>query len=222
VERHLRPDGGIVLTQWLRRTHGWFGLWGATLGLLFGFSGIWLNHRAVLKLPLAVERQNAQIALPDPPPASPDAMVAWLRDALKIEEAPSSVRVEKARPVPWAERGASGSGGGPTLMQPERWVFNFGGPHAMLQIESWVGNRSVSVQRTDNGVIATLTNLHKGVGMPLPWILLVDTLAGSLIFLSLSGLLLWWQTHRGRRSGLLILATCATVVVSLAVSRVLA
>ena len=214
----MTPAGRVAFTQWLRRTHGWFGLWGATLGLLFGFSGIWLNHRAVLKLPLAVERQNAQIALPDPPPATPDAMVAWLRDALKIDEAPSNVRVEKARPVAWTERGASG----PKLMQPERWTINFGGPHTMLQVESWVGNRSASVQRTDNGVIATLTNLHKGIGMPVPWILLVDTLAGSLIFLSLSGLLLWWQTHRGRRWGLAIFATCLAVVLSLAVSRAVA
>ena len=28
-------------------------------------------------------------------------------------------------------------------MQPERRTFNFGGPHAMLQVEYWVGNRSV-------------------------------------------------------------------------------
>ena len=218
----MTPQNRIVFTQWLRRTHGWFGLWGATLGLLFGFSGIWLNHRAVLKLPLAVERQNSQIALPEPPPATPDAMVAWLRDALKIDEAPSNVRIEKARAVAWADRGASGTPGAPgapKLMQPERWTINFGGPHTMLQVESWVGNRSVSLQRTDNGVIATLTNLHKGVGMPVPWILLVDTLAGSLIFLSLSGLLLWWQTHRNSKRELLIFGASAAVVIGLAVSR---
>jgi len=39
--------------QGLRRTHGWFGLWGAVLGLLFGVAGIWLNHRAIMKLPIA-------------------------------------------------------------------------------------------------------------------------------------------------------------------------
>ena len=209
-------------TVWLRRTHGWFGLWGATLGLLFGFSGIWLNHRAVLKLPLAQERQNTQIALPDPAPATPEAMTAWLRESLQLTEGPSSVRIDKARPVAWAERGGSGAAGAPRLMQPERWVFNFGSPRSQLQIEAWAGNRSVSVQRTDNGLVATLTNLHKGVGMPVYWILLVDTLAGSLIFLSLSGVLLWWQTHRRRPRGALILAVCALLVVGLATVRVMA
>ena len=59
---------------WLRTSHGWIGLWGAVLGLLFGFSGIWLNHRSVLKLPTAQVRSNAQVALPDPVPASAEEM----------------------------------------------------------------------------------------------------------------------------------------------------
>ena len=69
-------------------------------------------------------------------------------------------------------------------MQPERWTLNFGGPNKVIQVEYWVGNKSVGVRTTENGFVATLTNLHKGVGMPVPWILLIDTLAGSLIFLS--------------------------------------
>ena len=37
---------------WIARLHGWIGLWGAVLGLVFGVSGFVLNHRAVLKLDL--------------------------------------------------------------------------------------------------------------------------------------------------------------------------
>ena len=89
-------------------------------------------------------------------------------------------------------------------MQPERWIFNFGGPNSVMQVEYWGGNKSASVRTTQNGFIATLTNLHKGVGMPIPWILLIDTLAGSLIFLSISGLILWWETNRRRTLGIAI------------------
>jgi len=32
--------------KWLRKVHGWVGLWGAVLGLLFGTTGFLLNHRA--------------------------------------------------------------------------------------------------------------------------------------------------------------------------------
>lgn len=48
--RRRRRAGFIV---WLRRAHGWIGLWGATLGLLFGSTGILLNHRALLRIPAA-------------------------------------------------------------------------------------------------------------------------------------------------------------------------
>ena len=29
------------ILQWLRKFHGWIGLWGAVLGLLFGTAGLW-------------------------------------------------------------------------------------------------------------------------------------------------------------------------------------
>ena len=216
----MSPDARLTFVIWLRRTHRWFGLWGATFGLLVGFSGIWLNHRAVLKLPFAQETQSLQIALPDPAPADPQALAAWLQTALQLDAPTTSTRVEKARPVAWAERAASGSASsGRRLMQPEHWIVNFGGPHTTLQAEVWAGNRSVSLRRVDNGFVGTLTNLHKGIGMPIVWILLVDTLAGSLFFLSMSGVLLWWQTRQRRGREGLIFAASALLIVGLAVSR---
>jgi uncharacterized protein len=201
------------LVHWLRRTHGWFGLWGATLGLLAGTSGVWLNHRAVLKLDLPGQHQaNGQVSLPDPVPETPEAMGAWLQGALKLERPANNMRVERGRPVPW---GAKGDDQKP-LMQPARWTFNFGGPNRVIQAEYWQGNKSVSVRTTENGFVATLTNLHKGVGMPVPWILLIDTLAGSIIFLSLSGVLLWWYTNRRRQVGLAIFGTSVLVTAGLA------
>jgi hypothetical protein len=161
-----------------------------------GFSGIWLNHRNVMKLQLPDQQQiNAQLVLPDPRPETIDALAAWLQQALKVDQPANNMRVERSRPVAWAERGAERSGEGRPLMQPERWTLNFGGPNRIIQVEYWVGNKSVGVRTTENGFVATLTNLHKGVGMPMPWILLIDTLAGSLIFLSLSGVILWWETN---------------------------
>ncbi|HZQ00445.1 MAG TPA: PepSY-associated TM helix domain-containing protein [Reyranella sp.] len=203
----------LKAVHWLRKTHGWFGLWGAILGLLAGFSGIWLNHRATLKLDLPGQRQiNAQIALPEPAPATPQAMAAWLQDALKLDRPANNLRVERARPVPWSEKGQEQS----PLMQPARWTFSFGGPNRVIQIEYWQGNRSASVRTTENGFVATLTNLHKGVGMPVAWVLLIDTLAGSLIFLTLSGVVLWWTTNRRKRVGIAIFGASVALTVGLA------
>jgi hypothetical protein len=211
-----------ALLFWLRRTHGWFGLWGALFGLLSGSSGVWLNHRATMKLELPGQTiANAQLALPDPAPGTAQDMAAWLQQALKLERAAFNVRIERARPVPWLEKAdAERTGGGErplqTLRQPERWLINLGGPDRLVQAEYWVGNRSVGLRTTENGFIATLTNLHKGTAMPVPWVLLVDTVAGSLIFLSLSGALLWWMTNRRRRLGLAILGASVSVTVGLA------
>jgi hypothetical protein len=211
VAAGLRTPGvRVTAVAWLRKSHGWIGLWGATLGMLFGTSGIWLNHRAVLKLPIEQTRSSAQLALPDPPPADAQALARWLQGALHQAAPASNVRIEPAKPVAWMER-SKGEGGdrtaasaSPALTQPEHWTIAFGGPKELVQAEYWAGNRSVSVRRTANGLIGTLANLHKGVGMPVAWILLVDTLAGSMILLSLSGLALWMLTRRRRAVGLAI------------------
>jgi hypothetical protein len=206
----------LLAVQWLRRTHGWIGLWGATLGLLFGLSGIWLNHRAILKLPaMAQQRVNTQIALPEPAPADAAALAVWLQTALKLDAPASSVKTDAARPVAWTEKGDQTT---TVLMQPEHWTINYGGPRHSVQAEAWAGNRSVSVRTLDNGLLGTLTNLHKGTGMTVPWILLVDTLAGGLILLSLSGLALWTLSNRRRAVGGAIFGTALLVTAALAIS----
>ena len=210
----------LTFTRWVRKTHGWFGLWGALLGLMMGVSGIWLNHRSTMKLDLPDHQQtSAQIALPDPRPETANAMAAWLQGVLKADRPANNIRIERSRPVPWAERGGAERGGeGRPAMQPERWTFAFGGPNKLMQVEYWVGNRSASVRTTQNGLIATLTNLHKGTTMPAPWILLIDTLAGAMIFLSISGVILWWETHRRRLAGIVIFGISVIVTVTLAMS----
>jgi hypothetical protein len=187
------PARRALFLKWLRKMHGWIGLWGAALGLLFGTSGILLNHRAVLKIPAAqTQESTVQLPLPSPSPADADALAAWLRQALALDRAPGRVKAEPARPVAWGDR---------ALRQPARWSVSFVAPQMNVQAEYWVGNNFVSVKRSDNNAFATLANLHKGTGMGLAWILLVDTLAGSIILLSLSGVLLWTMLNRRRMLG---------------------
>jgi hypothetical protein len=223
----LRVNPPVTFVRWVRRTHGWFGLWGALLGLMMGVSGVWLNHRATLKLELPAQQQaNGQIALPDPAPATAPEMAAWLQGALKADRPANTMRVERARPVPWAERsaergseqrGGDRAGGRAAADAARALDLQFRRPQpghsGRVLGRQQVGQRP----HHTNGFIATLTNLHKGVGMPIPWILLIDTLAGSLIFLSLSGLILWWETNRRRRLGIAIFGAAVTATVGLAV-----
>ena len=192
----MTPTGSLRL---LRTAHGWIGLWGATLGLLFGFTGILLNHRTLMKIPAGVTQESSiELTLPAPPPGSAQALADWLQHELKLERAADRVRVEPARQVAWGDQ---------SLRQPERWQFNFSAPHNSLQAEYWAGNAHVSVKRSANNLYATLMNLHKGVGMDAAWILFADSIAGSILLLSLSGVMLWTRFERGR-----FLGACLTLV----------
>ena len=106
-----RVNRKVAFVRWVRHTHGWFGLWGALLGLMMGVSGVWLNHRAVLKLPLPDQhRSDGRLTVPEPRPATADAMAAWLQQSLKADRPAVNVRVERGRAAPWAERGGEGRG----------------------------------------------------------------------------------------------------------------
>ena len=200
--------------NWVRKTHGWIGLWGALLGLVFGMSGIWLNHRAILKLPPVTQlRTKVQLQVPDSAATAPEKMENWLQTELNLKGPANNVRIEPSRAFAWNQlvdapaqhtESADAHTSAAPNRQPERWQFNFGGPNTLTQVEYWVGNRSVSVQNTSNGILATLTNLHKGTGMSAPWILLIDSIAGSMIFLSISGVILWVQMNRRRALGISI------------------
>ena len=92
--------------KWLRKVHGWVGLWGAVLGMLFGTTGFLLNHRAG---PLKVstgEPQVEQLQLPLPQKGfkSPAEMGHWLKTELKIDGKPGRARREPAHPVAWGDQ----------------------------------------------------------------------------------------------------------------------
>lgn len=196
VEPPPTPSRSAIAVQWLHKMHVWVGLWGAVLGLLFGATGILLNHGSALPASAEANQETTvQLPLPAPAPRTPDAMAAWLKRSLRLEREPASVRAEAARAVAWGDR---------TLVQPARWSASFEAPSGSVRAEYWVGNSYVTLERSSNNFLTTLSNLHKGTGMGLAWVLLVDTVAGSIILLSLSGVLLWALTSRRRTVGIVI------------------
>jgi hypothetical protein len=186
----IRQPKRLPWLKWLRRIHAWVGLWGAALGLLFGVSGILLNHRTIMKIPAArMEQSQIELALPTPLPADAKALAEWLKIQLNIDREPNKIITEPAKTVTWA---------GQTFQQPGLWRMDFINPQQSVNAEYWVGNAFVSIKRQDANIFAFITRLHKGVGMGTAWVLLADTLAGGLVFLSLTGLLLWTKLHGPR------------------------
>lgn len=195
--------------KWLRKTHSWIGLWGAVLGLLFGVTGFLLNHRSILNIPVAqTQETTVQLALPNPIPEDAKAMALWLQDELASDREASKVKIDASRTVAWGDK---------TVKQPAHWLVNFTSPSLNLQADYWVGNTFVTLKRSENNVFATLNNLHKGSGLGMGWVILVDTLAGSIIFLSVTGVILWSQLNRRRLIGAAIVTTSfvLTVILSL-------
>ena len=83
--------------KWLRRTHAWLGLWGAALGILFGVTGILLNHRGTLKINAAkTDRIERELSLPDPKPENIEMFAEWLQVELGLDEKWSRVRSQQA------------------------------------------------------------------------------------------------------------------------------
>jgi hypothetical protein len=206
----MPPAGSrrITFIKWLRKVHSWIGLWGAALGLLMGTSGFLLNHRAG---PLRVSTgepqvESLQVRLPQPAPESPRDLAKWLKQELKVQGKPGRMQKEPSHPVAWGDRKA---------IQPERWQITFATPNENTSAEYWVGNDYVSVKRSANTFLATLTNLHKGVGLSVGWVLLIDTFAGGVILLSLTGVLLWTQLNKRRTIGaVLVLGSIVAAIVA--------
>ena len=193
--------------KWLRKVHGWVGLWGAVLGLMFGVTGFLLNHRAgPLKVSTGEPQvDEMQLAVPQKGWHSPAEMTNWLTGELKVDGKPGRVRREPAHAVAWGDR---------STVQPEFWQVGIMAPGQNVQAEYWVGNGFVAVKRTQNTFLATMNNLHKGVGLSVGWVLLIDTIAGSLILLSLTGVLLWTELNKRKTVGVVLVA--ASIVAALA------
>lgn len=81
----------------------------------------------------------------------------------------------------------------------------FDAPERYARGEYWVGNRTVAVKLFEADALSTLKRLHMGSSNDSAWILLADALAGGLIFLALSGSLLWTRLSGPKLAGAALL-----------------
>ncbi|MFG0228238.1 PepSY-associated TM helix domain-containing protein [Achromobacter sp. 413638] len=195
----------------LRKAHGWLGLWGALLGLLFGVSGIIQNHRAVLKIDMpgpVVETLHLQ-APADLPRTDAD-VARWLQQALRLDKPAERIRKEPARDVRWGDTVAR---------QPERWQALFRAPGYQVQVEFWPQSGMASARRSTASWWGVIQNFHRANGAGVAWVLLSDTIGGALIALCLTGVLLWTELEKRKLIGAAVaLASLATTVAAVALS----
>jgi hypothetical protein len=199
-----RSSGRLTFIRWLRKFHGWIGLWGAIFGLFFGTTGFLQNHRGTLRIPTAPPVVSTmQMPVPTPPPHSAKDLATYVQEQLNLER-PGRVRREPSQAVSWGDR---------TVIQPEHWTVRYMTPKASVEADYWKGGSFININRRDNGVIAIMESLHRGDGVKVGWVLVADSMAGSLILLSITGVLLWTELNRRKLIGASIF--CAAVVVGL-------
>lgn len=184
--------------RWLKRTHAWTGFWGAMIFLLLGTSGFLLNHRNTMKIETGepVEVSAMDIAVPAGSIADEEALGRWAQRELGLESEPRPPRGGGG------ERGGEGRAPKSFLGQPrpeaESWSLNFNHPNGRVTVEHVSGSASVSVKQEAQTPLGFIKNLHKGSGLGVAWVLFIDTIAGALIVMSLTGFLLWTRLHGSR------------------------
>ena len=205
----------------LRKIHGWLGLWGALLGLLFGVSGFLLNHRAVMKIP-AVQMEASEIQLPmvTPYPENDKAFTRYIQTAMNIHHEPVKPKVERGDKPKLPSQEAQPSEAtflDKTIPQPKTLKVSFQLPQARIDAEYVIGNQYARIKREDANVWGFITRMHKGVGANAAWVLLADSIAGALFILSITGVLLWTKMRQSRlvMAGLIGSSTLLTIWITL-------
>ena len=92
--------------------------------------------------------------------------------------------------------------------------------HATKIVVSDSGSNAVSVERREQGLVGTIETLHKSNGTAIGWILLADSFAGSMILLSLTGVILWTGLNRRRTVGASIFIVSIMAIIAFAAQSV--
>lgn len=193
-----------VLT-WLRRTHAWTGVYGALFFFCLGLTGFYLNHRtAIMHIEGGSSREVASLSVPVEPGVitSEESLAAWMKSQFSIGAEPSRGRPRPGGPVTFNGQAAE---------QAPVYTVSFRGPNAVISGEYEAGANRVAVKRTNASLLKGLVDMHKVVGVGALFILIMDTMAGAMMFMSISGVLLWTRLHGPRLAAVGIVSAVAVM-----------
>ncbi len=177
----------------LKRVHAWTGFWGAALFLLLGTSGVLLNHRSVLPIDVGGSVEVSTILLSVKPGiiTTEAALGSWAQHELRLSTPPRAPAPDPkaAKPLRFLGR---------DMVAAASWSRIFYLPNQKVTVDYIPGSTGVSAKVETLGVLAIIKNLHKGTGLGVMWVLFIDTIAGALVAMSITGFLLWSRLHGPR------------------------
>lgn len=168
--------------RWIRQLHLWIGAWGALAAIVYGCTGLVMNHRfgdSAWPQGDSNEAGRATLAVPVEARATPEQLSLWLKQAQGLD-----AQVIRKSPPP----GGDAKG-------PQKWSLSGGTASDAWSVDYVPGDATTEVKHTQHTLLAAFNRLHKGVGGGLGWRLLADSFALCMMLLGLSGLYMW---ARGR------------------------
>lgn len=190
----------------IRQVHLWIGAWGALAAVVYGFSGLVMNHRfgdAAWPQGESEELGRESIAIPAPARNSPEALSLWLRENRQLD----AQVIRKGGPGGPGGAAARGESRGPA----PKWNLSGGTAREAWSLEYAPGADSAELKRSEHSPLAVVNRLHKGVGGGWAWIALADSFAIGMLLLGLSGLWMWLRGRRARDVAISVFALSSAV-----------
>ena len=172
--------------RWIRQFHLWIGAWGALAAILYGITGLVMNHRfgdGAWPQGDSNEAGKTTLAIPAEARATPEQLSLWLRASQQLD----AQVIRKGKPDDKAPK----------------WSLSGGSASNSWSLEYAPGKETAELKRNSHTTLAAFNRLHKGVGGGGWWILLADSFAIGMLLLGMSGI---WMWARGRSAKEMLLS----------------
>ncbi len=190
VPRHpaaaSRSRNSASTHRWIRQVHLWIGAWGALAAIVYGLTGLVMNHRFgdnPWPQGESIDAGRVVLAVPAPARASAEDLSLWLRQDQGLD----ATTIRKGAP-----RGAPEGA-------PEQWSLSGGNARESWSLQYNPGATSAEVKHNRQSWLAALNRLHKTVGGGFAWVLLADSFAIAMLLLGMSGIWMWARGRTGRQ-----------------------
>jgi hypothetical protein len=187
--------------RWIRQVHLWIGAWGALAAVIYGFTGLVMNHRfgdGAWPQGDSNELARTSLQVPADAQASPEALSLWLRSTQGLD-----AQVIRKGP-PGGGKDAAKDGAKP------KWTLSGGTASTAWSMDYTPGSATAEVKHTEHSTLSAFNRLHKGVGGGIGWTILADSFAIGMLLLGLSGI---WMWARGRTAKDVVVSVLSVSVV---------
>ena len=189
--------------RWVRQLHLWIGAWGALAAILYGLTGLVLNHRigeGAWPQGESTETARVTLSVPAEARATPEQLSLWLRQHQQLD----AQVIRKGGP------GGKGRDAGAT----PKWSFSGGNAGHSWSVEYVPGEDQATLKRNDHSLLAAFNRLHKAIAGGALWTLLADSFAIGMLFLGITGIWMWARGRSARDMAISVMGLSVLVFVA--------